>query len=455
VYTYVRISGLGGLAVNTAIKVNIMGLKVPSVANRIYPINIRVADAVGSFYEYYGIQNAIYTLTAYVGTATAQTTASMTPLTTSSTTNLQYQLSTSAAQATLTQSTVLFRYNQDLWSEVWNTFQATVDGVAATIDPLDAGSSFITFPADIATATSVSINVIAGLRNPLYSGAFTSNCELLWLDYQHGKVQRHVSATISETLTLATVFAIKGTPEIDQSSSFLSDTGTVLYIYFTLNENMKIGTAFEVVLPAAFALQATAFCQLTTLTYAYKIVTTINTVSAKVKVKTLEYIAKTTPIVFSLQVTLPSTAGTYSTTNFTFYRDDTLAQLYQSFTLTPITVTSFSRLYNTGVLPILTPQVLLMANEIGPLRLTYKPTVAMTNNWDYVVIDQTYFVKHFEFPTTTTYEIRCFWNEMAAMMCFHDPVAKTIKVYRPSNTVIAAGTLYTIFVTQWRLKPLG
>lgn len=95
--SYIQISGISALNVGDLVSVNIMNFKVPSVVNNFYPIRLMVGDNVGNYYEYYPINDAIYVFSAYAGTASAQTKASMTPLTSASVTNLQYKLPTTAA----------------------------------------------------------------------------------------------------------------------------------------------------------------------------------------------------------------------------------------------------------------------------------------------------------------------------------------------------------------------
>lgn len=100
--------------------------------------------------------------------------------------------------------------------------------------------------------------------------------------------------------------------------------------------------------------------------------------------------------------------------------------------------------------------MLLQDEELGPLRLTFKFTAQLNTAWHYLAIDDQFIGKTLNLPTTTLrYQFRCFWNNFAATFCTHNFAAKTIYVYAPSSTVIAVNDIYTIYISFWRVVPIG
>lgn len=62
----------------------------------------------------------------------------------------------------------------------------------------------------------------------------------------------------------------------------------------------------------------------------------------------------------------------------------------------------------------------------------------------------------FEFPTPNEiYEVRCFWNDLAAFMCHHILADNEIHIYPPSDTVLYEDEIWTIYVSLWRKAKIG
>lgn len=117
---------------------------------------------------------------------------------------------------------------------------------------------------------------------------------------------------------------------------------------------LNINTAIIVTFPSGFVVTSNTYCQLWTGTHKYNTSTVYDPTNRGLKVTILEAIPTTTNIVLWAQVTLPTTVATYTVT-FSYYKDNTYTQLYQTFTLSSVTLIPYYKMYNTGMYPIYNP----------------------------------------------------------------------------------------------------
>lgn len=129
-------------------------------------------DSNGALYEYNYVSKVMYVITTAGGLGgggVGGNSVVVTPTTTGITTDLTFSCNLDLDMEVKREATALILYTDIFWKDNYFDYQSTLNTVGAQIDPRDHESSFITFPLDIANSAAIAINIINGLRNPLYA----------------------------------------------------------------------------------------------------------------------------------------------------------------------------------------------------------------------------------------------------------------------------------------------